>query len=77
MRQAGLRAELDDRGESVPRMIRDAEVRKIPYMLVVGDRELETGEVALREHRRGDAGSLLVQAVIERLVGQVKSRSMR
>jgi threonyl-tRNA synthetase len=47
-----VRAELDDRTESVGRKIRDAELRKIPYMLVVGDREQEAGEVGVREHRR-------------------------
>ena len=51
-----MRAELDDRTESVGRKIRDAELRKIPYMLVVGDREAEAGEVGVREHRGGDTG---------------------
>ena len=72
---AGLRAELDDRTESVGRKIRDAELRKIPYMLVVGDREQEADEVALREHGRGDAGSLAVEAFIGRLRTEVESRS--
>jgi threonyl-tRNA synthetase len=72
---AGLRAEVDDRTESVARKIRDAELRKIPYMLVVGDREQESDEVALREHRRGDAGSLTVEAFIERLDEETKSRA--
>ncbi len=53
LRAAGIRAELDDRTESMGRKIRDAELRKIPYMLVVGDRESEAGEVAVREHRAG------------------------
>ena len=48
---AGVRVELDDRTESVGRKIRDAELRKIPFMLVVGDREQEAGEVGVREHR--------------------------
>src|SRR3954469_8831689 len=47
LREAGLRAELDDRTESVGRKIRDAELRKIPYMLVVGDREAEERTVAV------------------------------
>jgi threonyl-tRNA synthetase len=72
---AGLRAELDDRTESVARKIRDAELRKIPYMLVVGDREQEADAVALREHRRGDEGSHPVDAFIERLKSEVESRS--
>src|SRR5205807_1346020 len=75
LRDAGLRAELDDRPESVARKIRDAELRKVPYMLVVGDREQESDQVALREHRHGDAGSTSVGAFIERLDAEVKTRA--
>jgi len=70
----GARVELDDRSESIARKIRDAELRKIPYMLVVGDREEEAGEVALREHREGDAGGLTAAAFGERLAGEIKNR---
>jgi len=75
LRVAGARAEIDDRPESVGRKIRDAELRKIPYMLVVGDREQEGDQVAVREHRRGDVGSTPVEDFIDRLTEQVKSRS--
>jgi threonyl-tRNA synthetase len=71
----GVRAELDERSESVGRKIRDAELRKIPYMLVVGDREQEARQVAVREHRRGDEGSAPVSEFIARVHEQVKSRS--
>jgi threonyl-tRNA synthetase len=64
---AGVRAELDERTESVGRKIRDAELRKIPYMLVVGDREVEAGEVSVRAHRSGDTGSEPVAAFAERV----------
>jgi threonyl-tRNA synthetase len=74
---AGLRAELDDRSESVGRKIRDAELRKIPYMLVVGDRETERDEVSVREHRGGDAGAMPVQAFAQRLAEESRSRSIR
>ncbi|MGH2912080.1 MAG: threonine--tRNA ligase [Solirubrobacteraceae bacterium] len=50
LRVAGLRVELDDRSESVGRKIRDAELRKVPHMLVVGDREEREGSVSLRTH---------------------------
>ena len=73
--EAGVRSEVDDRGESVGRKIRDAELRKIPYMLVVGDREAEQDEVSVREHRAGDTGALSVQAFAERVLEQTKSRS--
>ncbi len=73
---AGLRAEHDDRSESVGRKIRDAELRKIPYMLVVGEREQASEQVGVREHRRGDTGSEPVGAFIERLREQVKTRAI-
>jgi threonyl-tRNA synthetase len=72
---AGLRAELDDRAESVGRKIRDAELRKIPYMLVIGDREQESDQVSVRQHRRGDEGSEAISAFVERLSQEVKTRA--
>jgi threonyl-tRNA synthetase len=67
---AGLRAEVDDRTESVGRKIREAELRKIPYMLVVGDREAEQRAVALRRHREGDLGTVALDEAVERLTGE-------
>jgi threonyl-tRNA synthetase len=63
----GLRVELDDRSESVPRKVREAELRKIPYMLVVGEREQRDRSVSVREHRGADLGSESVQKFAERL----------
>ena len=71
---AGLRADVDDRTESVGRKIREAELRKVPYMLVVGDREAEQRAVALRRHREGDQGSVPLDELVERLVAEVASR---
>ncbi len=72
--EAGVRAELDDRAESVGRKIRDAELRKIPYMLVIGDREAEAGEAALREHRAGDQGSVSVSEFAQRVAEEARTR---
>jgi threonyl-tRNA synthetase len=72
---AGVRAEVDDRTESIGRKIRDAELRKIPYMLVVGDREAEQDEVSVREHRAGDTGAVSVQAFTQRVLEEIKTRS--
>jgi len=63
----GFRVEVDDRTESIGRKIREAELRKIPYMLVVGDREAEARAVALRRHKEGDLGSLSLDDVRARL----------
>ncbi|HEY6524772.1 MAG TPA: threonine--tRNA ligase [Solirubrobacteraceae bacterium] len=76
LNEAGVRAELDDRSESVGRKIRDGELRKIPYMLVVGDREAEQQEVSVREHRAGDTGAVSVQSFAQRVLEECKSRSM-
>ncbi len=73
--EAGLRVELDDRTESVGRKIRDAELRKIPYMLVVGDKEADAQAVSVREHRGGDTGTVPLQDFSQRLLTQVKSRA--
>jgi threonyl-tRNA synthetase len=75
LRDAGARAEVDERPESVGRKIRDAELRKIPYMLVVGDDEEQSGEVSLREHRHGAVGSMPVDEFLDRLIDKVKTRT--
>ena len=63
----GLRAQLDGRSESVGRKIRDAELAKVPYMLVVGDREAEAGGAAVRSHADGDLGVLGPAELLSRL----------
>ena len=75
LKAAGLRAELDERAESVGRKIRDAELRKVPYMLVVGDREAEQRAVALRRHREGDLGTLPLADAAARLTAEASSRN--
>src|SRR3954468_20988514 len=74
LRTAGVRVEVDDRTESVGRKIRDAELQKIPYMLVIGDREAEDGTVAVREHRHGDSGSVSVEEFAERVTHETRER---
>ncbi|MDQ6750721.1 MAG: threonine--tRNA ligase [Actinomycetota bacterium] len=75
LRDAGARAEIDDRTESVGRKIRDAEVRKVPYMLVVGDREAEQRQVSVREHRKGDEGAHALDDFVMRLQRESVDRS--
>src|SRR5579862_2327342 len=72
---AGLRGELDDRAESVGRKIRDAELRKIVYMLVVGEREAGAGNVSVRERGAGDTGVSSVTEFVGRLAEQTARRS--
>jgi threonyl-tRNA synthetase len=73
--QAGVRAEMDERPESVGRKIRDAELRRIPFMLVVGDREQESGSVGVREHRAGDVGTSSLEDFVGRLTQAIRTRA--
>jgi threonyl-tRNA synthetase len=75
LREAGARAELDDRTESIKRKVRDAELAKVPYMLVVGDREAEANEVSLREHRHGDEGAVGLDDFVQRLSQETRART--
>jgi threonyl-tRNA synthetase len=71
---SGLRVEVDERSESVGRKIRDGELRKAPYMLVVGDKEQEAGRVAVRRHRHGDTGDVAVEEFAARAREEIEAR---
>jgi threonyl-tRNA synthetase len=58
LREEGVRVELDRRSESIGRKVRDAEVGRNPFMLVVGDKEEESGELAVRSHEQGELGAM-------------------
>jgi len=65
---AGVRSEVDDRSESIGKKIREAEMQKIPYMLVVGDKEIEDNKVAIRKYKVGDAGQLTASELIAEIL---------
>jgi threonyl-tRNA synthetase len=74
LREKGLRCEIDSRNEKIGYKIRSAQVEKIPYMLVIGDKEQEAGEISLRSRKDGDLGSMPAQAVIEKLDKENKDK---
>ncbi|MBO6575664.1 MAG: threonine--tRNA ligase [Rhodothermales bacterium] len=67
LQEAGIRVETDLRNEKVGYKIRSAEMQKVPYMLVVGGREMESGTVAVRRHGEGDQGSMDIQAFLDHI----------
>jgi threonyl-tRNA synthetase len=77
LRGVSLRAEVDERSESVGRKIRDAELHKAPYMLVVGDAEAEAGTVAVRRHREGDIGTMPIEQFRDLAVEEVAEKRPR
>ena len=71
---AGFRVKMFLGSEKVGAKIRDAEMEKIPYMAVVGGREMETGRVSLRKHGQGDIGQMSIEELIEKLKAEVESK---
>ncbi|MBR0044571.1 MAG: threonine--tRNA ligase [Synergistaceae bacterium] len=67
---AGLRVEIDARDEKLGRRIRDAQLQKVPYMIVLGDKETQNKEVAVRERSKGDLGSMSVEKFKELLAAE-------
>jgi threonyl-tRNA synthetase len=75
LRAARIRAELDDRNEKLGYRIREAQLQKVPYMLVVGEREAQAGTASLRRRTGEDAGALHVDRIVAELGAEVASRS--
>ena len=76
LRAAGFRVELDDRGEKLGYRIREAQLQKMPYMLVVGGREAEAGTVSVRLRGGEELGSLAIDELAARMGERVKSKSL-
>jgi len=75
LRAAGLRAEADLRSEKIGHKIREAQLEKIPFMLVLGDREAESGQISVRSRSRGDLGVSSVESFVGMARDLVASRS--
>jgi threonyl-tRNA synthetase len=70
----GVRIEVDERLEKIGRLIRDTELAKIPYMLVVGEKEMNDRTVAVRRHGQGDQGVVSIEAFGDMIQEEVSSR---
>lgn len=76
LQSANIRAELDDRNEKIGYKIRDWETKKVPYMLVVGQREVQQNTVAVRQHKKGDVGTSALREFIEKISKEVQEKSI-
>ena len=78
LEEKGIRVELDDRNEKIGYKIREARLQKVPYMLIIGDNEVENGTLSVRERgENGDLGSMTADEFIERAVSEDKSRVIK
>ncbi|MEQ1601738.1 MAG: threonine--tRNA ligase [Methylophilaceae bacterium] len=75
LKKNGLRVESDLRNEKITYKIREHSLRKLPYLLIAGEREVQTGQIAVRTRTGEDLGSMSVQAFIERLQNDIKTKS--
>ena len=74
LQEQGLRVEMDTRAEKIGYKIREAQMAKTPYMLIVGEKEVENGEVSVRDRAEGDIGSIKIDEFIERVVKQDREK---
>jgi threonyl-tRNA synthetase len=76
MRGNGLRVNVDDRSDTMGYRIREAQIQKVPYMLVVGDREIEAGAVAVRHRHAGDLGKMEVEVLSAKIARLSADRAL-
>ena len=76
LRAANVRTELDDRNEKIGYKIRECQTKKIPFMLVVGEKEKSTGAVSVRQHKKGDLGSQTLDAFLGRVTDVIRTKSL-
>ena len=76
LRDAGFRVEANVKSDKIGAKIRDAQLQKVPYMLVLGDKELEEQKVAVRERKQGDIGAMSLEEFKEMITQQKLQRSL-
>jgi threonyl-tRNA synthetase len=74
MLEKGIRVEVDSRNEKIGYKIREAQMNKIPFMLVIGDKEMEEGTLSVRRRGEGDLGAKSVDEVIEMIMNEIETK---
>ena len=75
LKSLGIRAEIDDRNEKIGYKIREAQLEKVPYMLVIGDKEMANGEVAVRSRKEGELGAVKIDDFIKNITEEIAHKS--
>lgn len=74
LQKSGIRFEVDDRNEKIGYKIREAQLEKVPYMLIIGEKETETGSVSVRSRKDGDLGQMKKAEFIEKILQEIKDK---
>ena len=75
LKNADIRAEIDDRNEKIGKKIRDTELMKVPYMLVLGEKEMTEGTASIRKHGKGDSGTQKIETFISAIKQEITART--
>ena len=76
LEDAGIRCEVDTRSEKTGYKIREAQLEKVPYMLIVGDKDVEAGSVSVRKRGEGDLGAVSIDEFVDTIIAQVNSKEI-
>jgi threonyl-tRNA synthetase len=74
LKNADIRVEIDDRNEKIGKKIRDTELARVPYMLVIGEKEMNDGAVAVRRQGKGDSGVKKIEDFVAEILAEIKER---
>ena len=74
LKNNGIRLEVDERNEKIGYKIRDWETKKVKYMIIVGEKERESGTISFRQHKMGDQGSLALSEFIDKIALEIKNK---
>ncbi|GAE03587.1 threonyl-tRNA synthetase [Clostridium botulinum B str. Osaka05] len=75
LKENNIRVEIDTRNEKIGYKIREAQLQKVPYMLILGDKEVEAGKVAVRSRKDGDLGAISLEEFIEKIKNEIKNKA--
>ena len=73
---AGLRVEVDDRSEKIGFKIRSAQLEKVPYMVIVGDKDIENGTVSVRSRKQGELGAMRIEEFVKNITEEIESKAL-
>jgi len=74
LNNSDIRASIDDRNETIGKKIRDNELKRIPFLLIVGEKEAETNTVSVRKQGEGDGGQMSIEAFIKLIENEIKKQ---
>ncbi len=77
LEKKGMRVEIDDRSEKIGFKIREAQLSKVPYMILVGDKDIENNTVSVRDRKEGDLGAMSLESFIEKAVEEINSKIIK